>query len=262
MNTGTARGGSVPADDRALLYGDGLFETIRFDRGRAALWALHVERLGGATRRLGMPMPGVAALERACVDALPNEASGVVRLTLTRGSGPRGYLPPERLEVRLLAAGGPLPPPDRRPLRVLSCETPPSENALLAGLKHTSRIDQVLAAAEVHARGADEGLLFTVDGQLVEGVSANVALRVDEEWLTPVLDRAGVAGVFRAWLLSRGLVRERVLTRDDVGRAGALCLFNAVRGVRPVGNIDGRELDPAPAAALTKEAGSPWSFVD
>src|SRR6056297_837967 len=88
----------IAPTDRGLLYGDGLFETIVFHRGRSALRSLHMARLVDGCRRLALPRPDVDLLAAECHERLGNGNSAVIRIAITRGSGGRAYFPPETAE--------------------------------------------------------------------------------------------------------------------------------------------------------------------
>src|SRR6056297_1735643 len=91
----------IAPTDRGLLYGDGLFETILFHRGRSALWSLHMARLVDGCRGLALPQPDVDLLAAECHELLGNGNSAVIRIAITRGSGGRKHM--NRLEQVLIA---------------------------------------------------------------------------------------------------------------------------------------------------------------
>jgi 4-amino-4-deoxychorismate lyase len=120
----------------------------------------------------------------------------------------------------------------------------------IAGLKHLSRLENVLARREADARGLDEVLMSGGDGRIVCGSSGNVFALRGEELLTPRVDRAGIAGVTRAAVLrlAPGLglgVRETDLAREEVLAADELILTNSRWGAWSVGSCEHR---PAPRA--------------
>ncbi|MBE7213377.1 MAG: aminotransferase class IV, partial [Gluconacetobacter diazotrophicus] len=84
---------AIPPDDRGLLLADGLFETIRLSGGGPAHPLAHLARLRAGAAVLGIPVPFPdpvlldALASTAWSNALPD---GSLRLTLTRGPGPRG----------------------------------------------------------------------------------------------------------------------------------------------------------------------------
>lgn len=242
---------SLPLDDRGLLYGDGLFETMAFSGGRCALWRWHMKRLGRGSERLGLATPRESTLQRECL-TLAGEQSCVLRLTVTRGSslkpgyGVTGEETARRIVVRL-------PRPRVRPLlRVGICQGRLPSPGPASGLKHLSRLDQVLLAREIAGTGWDEGLLLDEREHLCEALQSNVLLLLAGRpgWVTPPVG-AGVAGACRAALLDHELVQEQPVCRRDLDRCVALALSNAVRGVEPVGELVGLgTLDPAPAVSL------------
>lgn len=230
-------------NDRGLAYGDGLFETVRVAAGgRLPLWPRHRARLLAGARRLGIPLDE-AALERCLADALAgHDSAGVLKLTLTRGPGGRGYCPPADPRPVLMGRFGPAPCwPEalrRQGLDIGLCRTVLGDDPL-AGLKHLNRLPQVLARAEVARQGWHEGLLLNGRRQPVEATAMNLfALFGDTLW-TPSLARAGVAGVGRGWLLEQaalcGLTPEvRMRPLSQLRRADGVFLVNSVVGVLPV----------------------------
>lgn len=230
-------------NDRGLAYGDGLFETLRVAvGGRVPLWPRHRARLLAGAARLDIPIT-IAALER-CLDVTlaGHSLPGVVKLILTRGPGGRGYLPPVRPQPSLIGRFGPAPTwsSARRHdgIEIGLCDTLLGDDPL-AGLKHLNRLPQVLARREVARQGWHEGLLLNRYRQPVEATAMNLfALFGDILW-TPSLERAGVAGVGRGWLLDQagqyGLQAQvRLRPLSQLREADGVFLVNSVVGVLPV----------------------------
>lgn len=249
----------VSAFDRGLLYGDGLFETIRFTRGAAPLWTRHMRRLADGCARLGMPTPDAVELAEEARRVLAGNGEAVVRITLTRGEGERGYAPPAPAAITRIVAAHPAPviPVDwyRRGIRVRSCALRLAIQPHLAGLKHLNRLEQVLARAEWSDPDVVEGLLFDGDGHLISATAANVFGVLEGTLITPALDACGVAGVMRAELL--GVFPQTVIrsiTQEGTMLMGEMFVCSSVRGVLPVRELDGRALrvGGAPRAAQAR----------
>ncbi|KAA2285622.1 aminodeoxychorismate lyase [Arenimonas fontis] len=241
--------------DRGLAYGDGLFETMRLHAGQPVWWEAHVARLAAGCRRLGLPMPDAGWL-RGQLQALCAQApqAGVARLTLTRGEGDRGYAPPEQPAPGMVLSLHPSPPaPPADGLNLRWCHTRLALQPALAGLKHLNRLEQVLARREWNDPDVHEGLMLDGDGLVVCATAANLFAYVDGEWLTPPVDRCGVAGVCRGWLLAAGLAREARLRPETVEAAAALFLCNAVRGILPVRRLESRDWSAHPAVWAVRE---------
>ena len=101
-------GGCVDPLDRGLQYGDGLFETIAVPGSRPRFLDWHLERLADGTRRLGFPALDTGLLRRE-VEAIANGSRCIVKLVVTRGSGPRGYRPPQAPQTRRIVAASDWP---------------------------------------------------------------------------------------------------------------------------------------------------------
>jgi 4-amino-4-deoxychorismate lyase len=240
-------GGSVSVDDRGLQYGDGLFETMAASNGRVRRFAQHMARLAEGCRRLGMPAPPIELIDNDCVRASEGFGACVVKLTLTRGPGPRGYPPPSEPSLTRIVVSTAQQVSEAeaaRPLTLRVCATRLGRNPQLAGMKHLNRLEQVLAGAELRETIADEGLMLSTDERVVCGTAANVFMVRDDELLTPAITDCGVAGVMRDAVLraaeSLGItVVVADFTLDDLARADECFITNAVRGIRPVGRIEG-----------------------
>jgi 4-amino-4-deoxychorismate lyase len=258
-------GDSVSVTDRGLLYGDGLFETVAVRGRQPCLWQRHLARLARGCARLAIPPPD-AALLGAEVQALLAAApapDGVLKLIVTRGSGPRGYAPPaEPAPTRILtfAAGLPGAPKDAEDgIRLTLCDTRLGDNARLAGIKHLNRLEQVLARAEWTDPAVQDGIMCDNHGQPVCCTAANLFAVSAEGIVTPPLDRSGVAGTVRelvrehACALGIGFI-ERALSLPELLAADGLFISNALRGVLPVARIRHRCYDPSavPAALLAR----------
>lgn len=241
----------VPVDDRGLAYGDGLFETIRVSAGRATLVERHCQRLVSGAQRLDISLASAelgAAIDQAC-QRWRRPDDWVLKLVMTRGSGGRGYRPPDTAAPRLIASAHampPLPPAEG----VTACISPIQlwVNPALAGLKSLARLEQVLASRAM-APDCYEALMTDHGGHLLEGTRTNLMLWLGDHWLTPAADTLAVAGVMRERLIDhlRGggePVREGPVTMDLLAssRCRGLVLMNSVVGVVPVRSVNSLRL--------------------
>tara|TARA_Y100000780_G_scaffold126313_2_gene113637 strand:- start:133 stop:966 length:834 start_codon:yes stop_codon:yes gene_type:complete len=232
---------SLPVSDRGLAYGDGLFETLRAVAGSLPLLQRHLLRLQRGCEALAIPFAR-ALIEAELRDAAQRLGQGVIKLTVTRGSGPRGYAAPSAPQPTRILTAGPAPATDparREGITLFACRTRLSEQPLLAGLKHLNRLDQVLARSEWQSPEFAEGLVCDQQGRPVECTMSNVLIWLDGGWVTPSLEHCGVRGVMRDYLLdtlaAQGVpVVEQSIDMEMLLSAQEICCCNSLIGVWPV----------------------------
>jgi para-aminobenzoate synthetase/4-amino-4-deoxychorismate lyase len=118
--------------------------------------------------------------------------------------------------------------PERRVWRVALAHEPVNPREVFLYHKTTHR--QVYERARAARPDCDDVILWNTRGEITESTLANVVVRLDGRYYTPPVECGLLAGVYREHLLQRGLLRERVLTPDDLRRAEAVYLINSVRG--------------------------------
>jgi 4-amino-4-deoxychorismate lyase len=233
--------------DRGLQYGDGLFETMRVQKRGIRLLDYHLERLAAGCGLLRIRLPKQAALRRELQRIAALRQKGVLKLIVTRGAGPRGYRPRPNARATRIVTLHALPrhvfADAEKAVRLRICTTPLSTNPRLAGIKSLNRLDSVLARGEWTDARIWEGLMRDVDGNWVCGTMSNLFLRRGSVLTTPLLDRCGVAGVMRRWILENAaavqlrIVERRVQWRDFQS-AEEIFMSNAVAGICSVRTID------------------------
>lgn len=255
---GDTRFDAIAASDRGVAYGDGLFETMRAHRGDIPWWDAHWARLQRGAERLRIPLPEASQVEAEAAQLLAGD-DAVLKLIVTRGSGGRGYAPPLDATSTWIVSRHPLPPaaPDEG-IVLRWCDTRLAIQPRLAAIKHCNRLEQVLARAEWNEpaaidRDAHEGLMLSTENDVVCATAANVFVLREGLWLTPPVDRCGVAGVCRAWALDAlGAVESR-LDVTAVETADAVFLCNAVRGILPVAKLRDRTWPLHPQVAAVRK---------
>jgi 4-amino-4-deoxychorismate lyase len=202
-------GATVSADDRAVQYSDGLFETIAIRDGAPRLWDYHVERLQTGAARLGLQVPAEPALRAALHTALDTAQVGhsrcVAKIILSAGRGPRGYRRTGDASPTLLtgvAEARRLPESSYRDgVTLRLCNTRLAIQPQLAGMKTLNRLEQVLARNEWSDDSVFEGLTLDTDGRVICGTMSNVFLITGQALATPAITRCGVSGVMRRHVL-------------------------------------------------------------
>ncbi|HLI15648.1 MAG TPA: aminotransferase class IV [Acidimicrobiales bacterium] len=247
----------VSVFDHGLVAGDGVFETVLVHEGRPFALSRHLDRLARSAAGLGIAPLDLAQVRGAveAVVATADEPEGRLRLTVTAGRGPLGS-GRERVAPTVIVALGPLDHDPRELASVATVPWPRNERGALAGLKTTSYAENALALAWASARGAHEAIFANTAGQLCEGSGSNVFVVLDGELLTPPLRSGCLAGVTRALLLERvgGEERDLAITDFRAGRLDEAFLASTIRGVQPIGAIDGEALGGAPGPVTTQAA--------
>ena len=242
------RGTRIDYRDRGLQYGDGVFETMRVRRSRIRLLDYHLERLFDGCARLQIAAPPARDLRRELRRAAEQRSEGVLKLIVTRGaSSMRGYRPTGRERCTRILTLHALPrgvrAAESSPVRIRLCTTPLGLNPQLAGLKSLNRLESVLARSEWHDARIWEGLMQDVDQNVVCGTMSNLFLRRGSNLLTPLLNRCGVAGVMRRWVMeTAGGLQLRAIERPirwrDLRDAEEVFMSNAVVGLKSVAVIE------------------------
>ena len=243
----------IPLDDRGLLLGDGLFETMLAVDGAIPRIEAHLDRMAAGCATLSLPALDREAARALCLDAPPAAGRFAVRLTLTAGSGGRGLDRPADIAPRLVAAAAPAPRVET-PATLIIAQTRRNEGSLAARLKTLSYVDGVLARAEARAAGADEAVMLNNRGEVACAAAANVFWIEGRRVLTPSLDCGVLAGIARARVLSQIEVAEVVADRARLEAADGLFLTNSLIGIRPVSRLGERAFEPHPLAARLREA--------
>jgi len=262
------QGNLIGIRDRGLLYGDGVFRTLRANQGKAQHWLLHYQKLQHDCTALGITCPEVALLSAELNDLLKKHPNGVVKLIVTRGEGARGYAPPACAEPTHLwdVSSFPEYPADwsMRGIKARLCQLRLSQQPRLAGIKHLNRLENVLAAAEWNDAkltdlGIVEGLLQDIDGNVIEGTRSNLFLVSQGELITPDLSRSGVAGVQRdrviAWSIQHNMpLKIRNVGLDEVLHADELFVVNSIIGLWPIRELELRSWRDFPVSAQIRHS--------
>ena len=253
-------GESVPAGDRGLAFGDGVFRTLRVRGARPLNWERHLRRLAHDCAALGIVAPDEAVLRGEIGRVAPGDA--IAKVIVTRGISERGYsVPVDPVPTRIVAAYSPAAYPAelaREGVRVRRCALVLSEQPRLAGVKTLCRLENVLARAEWSDPLIREGLLCDAAGRLIEGTMSNVFLVSHGIVVTPGLTRCGVAGAQRERVLdiARALgcaCEVRDVAFEELARADEVFLTNSLIGLWPVAALEGTSWHPGPLTRRLQE---------
>ena len=243
----------VSVFDRSFLYGDGLFETMRVFGGKPFRWGQHIERLQSGAAFLKIKLPFSPNALRQFADELiakNNLPDALLRLTLSRGVGVRGYSPKGAEHPTIAMSLHPAPVsdstnPPRWKLIASSHRLPANEP--LAQFKTCNKLAQILARAEADAAGADEALLLNTEGFVVEGASSNLFWIEDNTVCTPPLAAGILPGVTRAvvWEICGQLglqIREANIEAERLRCTDGIFVSLSSLGVVEIASLDGENV--------------------
>ena len=251
----------IHADDRGLLRGLAVFETLRVYRARPFALAEHLDRLGRSAERLGLTVPPRSDLETLAQLALDHAGRPDCSLRFTLTGGRAGETSPVTIAAVLSV------PDDLEAIRTdgislislqLGIDPRLRQDApwLLDGVKSTSYAVNMAAWAEARRRGADDAVFIAADGSVLEGPVTNVWWRLGTNLYTPSLDLGVLAGVTRAYMLRLAeaasyTVEEGWFGLERMASADEAFTSSSVREIMPVVTLDGKAIGdgrPGPAA--------------
>ena len=251
---------SIPLHDRAFHYGDGCFTTARIFQGHFELKDLHIARLKLTCQRLSLNAD-LSQIEQS-LEQLSKQSfilNGTLKIVISRGEGERGYrLPTHPADIYLWYYPSMLQSfePEWIESGVLNLAmglTMPN----LVGLKTLNRLEQVLLRQEADQLGWTEALVTDVQGSIVEGVSSNCFIRINDRWITPELRYNGVHGVMRAEILTRMQqanvdCEQRSIEMDEIEQIQNLFFCNALHPMKAVIRFNQQALAQQPYLDLFK----------
>jgi branched-chain amino acid aminotransferase len=230
----------IPATDEGLLRGDGAFEVIRVYDGQPFALEEHLRRLerSALNLRLAVDVEAIRAdANRLLAHAGPGEDHELLRIVVTRAG--RRLLLTERL-------------PDA-PARIRLQSITYSPTRVLDGVKSLSYAANMLASRLARERGADEALLVTPHGRVLEAPTSSIFWIKDGDIFTPPLSEHILASITRALVMELTSAREEPCTLEDVLVADEAFLTSTTREVQPVVSIDGHSL-PADGPVTARAA--------
>jgi branched-chain amino acid aminotransferase len=241
----------VPVSDRGFLYGDGLFETMRICNGKPFRIAEHLERMARGADFLKIKLPFTPKqLQQFATHLIEQNKlpESVLRITLTRGSGERGYSPKTSGTPTLVMTLHPAPAMNagqQHECTMVTSSFHIPANDALAAFKTGNKLLNVAARIEAEAKGMDEALLLNTNGEAVETAGGNLFWIYGDMVCTTPADHGILPGITRAIVLeicqALGLeTNEQAIKPDALRNADALFLTQSVLGIVSVTSWDGK----------------------
>ena len=256
---------AVSVLDRGFLYGDGLFETMRVYAGKPFLWEKHMERLQRGADFLQIKFHYSPGELRRAADELTRRncmREALLRLTLTRGIGPRGYSPRGADQPTLVMTMHPVAATNARRTprwRLITASQRVPAGDALALHKTCNKLPHILARAEAEARGSDEALLLNTDGEVAEAASSNLFWIERGTVCTTPLAAGILAGVTRGLVLDLcnqlGIPRtEKPIKPARLAKMDGVFLTLSTLEIIPAFELDGHKLRQSPLVTKLRHA--------
>jgi branched-chain amino acid aminotransferase len=256
----------VSVFDHGLLYGDGVFEGIRFYDGHVFLLEDHLDRLYDSAKAILLTIPMEReALTEALLETCRrnNLRDGYIRLVVTRGKGDLGLNPNKchQPTVFIIASTIELYP-EKYYTEGLRVNTVPTQRtsaaAVSPAIKSLNYLNNILAKIEGNLYGAQESILLNAQGFIAECTADNIFVIKKDKIFTPHVSDGALGGITRRLMfeLADGLGRriiEANLTRYDLFVADEIFCTGTGAEVVPISEVDGRKIGPGRVGPVTQQ---------
>jgi len=254
----------VSVFDHGLLYGDGIFEGIRFYNGRVFKLTEHLERLWDSARAIMLTIPmTLPEMEAAVLETIRRNGlrDGYIRLVVTRGKGNLGLSPDRcpKASVIVIAATIQLYPPEayERGMTVVTVATRRMAPAALSpAVKSLNYLNNIMAKIEANLAKADEGLMLNEEGYVAECTGDNVFIVKRGEIFTPPISAGSLCGI--TWKAVLDIATElglkvsvQNLTRYDLYTADEFFLTGTAAEVIAAVKLDNRVIGDGKPGPIT-----------
>jgi branched-chain amino acid aminotransferase len=255
----------VSVFDHGLLYGDGVFEGIRFYNGRVFRMEAHMDRLWESAHSICLNIPiSRREMDEALLETIRQNGlrDGYVRLIVTRGVGNLGLNPIQckRPSIIIIASTIALYSEEtyRRGLTVVTVPTRRMGPATLnPAIKSLNYLNNVLARIEANLANADEALMLNDAGNIAECTADNLFVVKRGQIMTPPISAGALRGITRGVVFDIAAeleikISEPELTRHDLYIADEAFLTGTAAEVIPMVKVDGRTIGDGKPGEITK----------
>ena len=197
----------ISIEDRAVQYGDGVFETIAVKENLLEFWKEHYQRLSKGCKVLKIKCPSEVFLKKEISKFLKKikKKKFILKIIISRGIGGRGYNPPKKTKsTRILGAYNWPNYPERnfkKGIKMDICKTKLAMQPHLSEIKHLNRLEQIIARSEWQSKNISESIMLDFNDNVIEGTMSNIFGVKKNVFYTPVIKFSGIEGVMRNEIL-------------------------------------------------------------
>jgi branched-chain amino acid aminotransferase len=259
-----AQEAAIPVTDRAYLYGEGLFETMKATKGGIPFLPEHLDRFFSSFAVLDFePNISKPELEHAVYQTLRQNhlQEAYLRIQLSRQNAAFGGLQAAD-RYHLLIVAQPLNHEmeefRRKGMAAVQFSDSIVSSSPLNGVKSTNYAIKLRAKAYAKKQNAQEAVFADAQGHLVEGASSNLFIWNGHFWITPPLSSGALPGVMRRVLLSlmkaHGIpFKEQTIAPQDLAQAHEAILSNAIWEIMPLTRWEGQPIGTGQPSEKTHE---------
>lgn len=237
----------LQASDRALR-GDGVFDTMLAIDGKPAHAGRHLKRLIDHAKRISIEIEPSGIELETIIDSLIKQnaltdGKHAINTTITRGPSGRGLAISDTSATQIIIRTSAVPdnPPEVR--TIIAKNVKRNEQSPLANIKSLNYGDNILAMIEARALNANDAIMLNTKGKVACSTTGNIFVIEGGDLYTPPIEDGAMQGVTRALLMEKYGAKEETLEEDDIKNAEGLFISNAIRGLQPVHNLNGLQLE-------------------
>ena len=226
--------------DHGLMYGDGIYETMRFFNGKAFFLEEHLKRLFASAEGINLKIPYSKEklkelINKTCLKSKIKDA--FMRIIVTRGEGEQGLVTKSKPSVIIMASRREFNP--LKKVKVTISEVVKTDkNSIYSGIKSLNYMNNILARINGNKLGFDDAILLNSEGFITEATTSNIFLIKNNKIYTPSLDCGLLNGITRKVILKNNKVIEKKITKKELFDADEIFLSGTADFISCVSQLD------------------------
>ena len=238
----------ISVEDRAVQYGDGVFETIAVKENLLEFWKEHYLRLNKGCKVLKIKCPSELFLKKEINKFVKKikKKKFILKIIISRGIGGRGYnLPKKAKPTRILGAYN---WPNyskanlKKGIKMDVCKIKIATQPYLSQIKHLNRLEQIIARSEWQGKNISESIMLDFNKNVIEGTMSNIFGVKKNIFYTPEIEFSGIQGVMRNQILkllkkNKEKYKIKKIKLKELLNFDEVFVCNSIFGIWPVKQI-------------------------
>ncbi len=259
---------NISVFDRGILYGDGLFETMRAYNGKVFALEEHLNRMACSAKTLKIPLTLGTRLQTLDYEKIIQkllklnklqDKDSYIRITLTRGFDIGGLLPKNNLKPTIIVAAKPISSniikKQKTGIKAVTVNFS-KMSSQLSSMKSLNFLDNIIGAVTARDKGADEAIFMGMSGEVLEGTISNIFIIKNNIIKTPPLKSGILPGITRQFVIDlvkkMGLkIREVPFKKEDILNSDETFMTNSIIEVMPLIMVDNEIINTGRKGEIT-----------